>query len=182
MGAGGGDMAAVRAELLRPGLRAGGGVIMVFGTGGAAGWAACAGLVGRDAVLVALSGATLAEEDDGDFGAGLATGLTTGFITDLATEILLMTSLVVDFFAGGTFLRVTGLALGCATLTGVGDTGFTIFLAVVLLATLATGLVAFLIGLLTTVFKTVLTATFTGVLLFLAMVFTSCLLWAVAYG
>jgi hypothetical protein len=56
--------------------------------------------------LVALSGATLTEEDDGDFGTGLAAGLTTGlaanliaglatgFITDLATCLFVLTSLV----------------------------------------------------------------------------------------
>ncbi len=93
---------------------------MVFGAGGAAGWAACAGLVGRDAALVALSGATLTEEIDGDFGTGLAAGLTTGlaadlmaglatgFITDLATIFFLSTSLVFDLLTGWAFLAATG--------------------------------------------------------------------------
>ncbi len=141
---------------------------MVFGTGGAAGWGARTGLVGRDAALVALSGATLTE---GDFRTGLAAGLTTGFITDLATCFLLMTSLVVDFLTGGTFLRVTGLSFAGVTLAVVFNTGFTIFLAATLL-----------IGFLAAGLATVLAATFTGVLLFMAGVFTSCLLWAVACG
>ncbi len=148
---------------------------MGFGTGGAAGWGAGTGLVGRDTALAALSGATLAEEDDGDFETGLAAGLTTGFagaltglatnftgdltaglatrfITDLATDFEPATSLVVDFLAAGAFLTAAAFAFGCTT-------------------------VFFAAG-----FATVLGATFKGVLLFLAGVFTSFLLWAVACG
>jgi hypothetical protein len=127
---------------------------MVFGTGGAAGFEAGTGLVGVEAALAALGSATLTEEDDGDFDAGLSAAftvglaaglsinLTTGFITDLDVVFFSMTSLVVDFLAG------------TAALTAVFSAGLT----------------------------ATLTATLAGVLLFLAGAFTSCLLWAVACG
>jgi hypothetical protein len=163
-------MAAVRAELLRPGLSVGGGVIMVFGTGGAAGRGAGAGLLGVDAALTALGSTFLAEEDGGDFETGLTTGfaftvtgLATGFITDLVAIFFTLTSLVVDFLGGGACLTafltvtwVTGLAVGFNT--GL-ETGFTS------LAIAAFWGTAFTVG-----------------SFFLAMAFTSSLLWALACG
>jgi hypothetical protein len=61
-------------------------------------------LEGVDTALAAIGGATLAEEDDGDFETGLRTGfaaaltadLATGFITDLATIFLFSTFFVVN--------------------------------------------------------------------------------------
>ncbi len=133
---------------------------MGFGTGGAAGWGAGTGLVGIEAALATLGSATLTEEGEGDFGAGLAAGLTvaltvglaTGFITDLTTFFLPATSLVADFLEVSAFLTATGLAFNGGT------------------ACFAAGFAADLV------------ATFTGGLLFLAGVFTSGLLWALAWG
>ena len=135
---------------------------------------------GVDTALAALGGATLAEEDDGDFDAGLTTGfaaaltadLATGFITDLATIFLFSTFFATNLLTGAVFLTAKGFAF----------VGATIFLAVVLTTDLTTGFVDVLIGFLAAGFTAVLVATFTGVLLFLAGVFTSCLLWAVACG
>ncbi len=170
---------------------------MVFGTGGAAGCGAGTGLLGVDADLAALGSAVLAEEDDGDFGTGLAAGLTTSltfaltgltvaltiglrtdFITDLTAGFFLMTSFVLDFLTGADFLTAAGLALGFVTLATFFNAGLTTFFAVTLLA----GFTTFLVTVLATGFAAFLASTFTGVLFFLAGAFTSCLLWALACG